>query len=107
KLEAIGRDDHVSFCVIDHDHIVPEKFTTEFRSVIAFGIARVVADDDEKRHGLELIAEKYSQGHDSASEIENGWNHTCVVAFDIDYFSTKEAIELVRARDGRGEPSEA
>lgn len=106
KLEAIGRNDHVSFCVIDQDHILPEKFTTEFRSVIAFGIARVVSDDDEKRHGLELLAEKYSQGHDSAGEIESGWNHTCVVAIDIDYFSAKEAIELVRARKGHTAESE-
>lgn len=100
KLEAIGRNDRVSFCVIDQDRIVPEKFTTEFRSVIAFGIARVVSDDDEKRHGLKLLAEKYSPGLEEAAdaEIEGEWKHTCVVAIDLDYFSTKEAIELVRAR---------
>lgn len=100
KLEAIGRNDRVSFCVIDRDRIVPEKFTTEFRSVIAFGVARVVSDDREKRCGLELLAKKYSPGFDEAAdaEIESEWKHTCVVAIDIDYFSTKEAIELVRAR---------
>lgn len=100
KLESIGRNDHVSFCVIDRDQIVPEKFTTEFRSVIAFGVARVVSDDAEKRHGLELLAKKYSPGLDEAAdaEIKGEWDHTCVIAIDLDYFSTKEAIELVRAR---------
>lgn len=102
KLEAIGARDHVSFCVIDCDTIVPESFTTEFRSVIAFGVARVVSDDAEKRHGLELLAQKYSPGLDelAVTEIEGSWEHTCVIAIDLDYFSTKEAIELVRARGG-------
>lgn len=106
KLEALGRNDRVSFCVIDQDHVLPEKFTTEFRSVIAFGVARVVSDNDEKRHGLELLAEKYSPGYDSDGEIKGEWNHTCVVAIDLDYFSTKEAIELVRAREAQPEGAE-
>lgn len=101
KLEALGRNDRVSFCVIDQDRIVPDKFTTEFRSVIAFGVARVISDDAEKRHGLELLAHKYSPDLSEAAtnaEIEGEWNHVCVIAIDLDYFSTKEAIELVRAR---------
>lgn len=101
KLEAIGRNDHVSFCVIDQDNVLPEKFTTEFRSVIAFGVARVVSDDAEKRHGLELLGRKYCPGLDEPvhGEIEGEWARTCVIAIDIDYFSTKEAIELVRSRE--------
>lgn len=109
KLEALGRNDQVSFCVIDQDRIVPEKFTTEFRSVIAFGVARVVSDDDEKRHGLELLAQKYSPTIEKAAadaEIEGEWKHVCVVAIDLDYFSTKEAIELVRARGAYEEQDE-
>ena len=102
---AHRKDDHVSgdtqkqasaACRRWQGHPEP----TEFRSVIAFGIARVVSDDEEKRHGLKLLAEKYSPGLDEAAdaEIEGEWKHTCVVAIDLDYFSTKEAIELVRAR---------
>ena len=36
KLDAIARNSKVSFCVIDEDKIVPEEYTTYFRSVIAF-----------------------------------------------------------------------
>ena len=36
KLEAIARNPKVSFCVIDQDQVVPEKYTTYFRSVIVF-----------------------------------------------------------------------
>ena len=37
KLDAIRREEKASFCVIDQDRIIPEEFTTYFRSVIAFG----------------------------------------------------------------------
>ena len=42
KLDAIARCPKVSFCVIDQDQVVPEKITTYYRSVIAFGTARVI-----------------------------------------------------------------
>ena len=34
KIDAIIKHEKASFCVIDQDHIVPEKYTTYFRSVI-------------------------------------------------------------------------
>ena len=37
KLDAIRRERKCSFCVIAQDLVAPEKYTTLFRSVIAFG----------------------------------------------------------------------
>ena len=37
KLDGIRRDAKASFCVIDQDQVVPEEYTTYFRSVIVFG----------------------------------------------------------------------
>ena len=37
KVDAIRKCDKASFCVIDKDEVHPEKYTTYFRSVIAFG----------------------------------------------------------------------
>ena len=45
KLDAVARCDKASFCVIDQDRVVPEEYTTYFRSVIAFGRIRVIGDD--------------------------------------------------------------
>ena len=42
KLDAIRQNSKVSFCVIDQDQIVPEEYTTYFRSVIVFGTARIL-----------------------------------------------------------------
>ena len=58
KLDGIRNCDKVSFCVIDQDEVHPEKYTTYFRSVIAFGKARIL-EEDEKRKTILLLTEKY------------------------------------------------
>jgi uncharacterized protein len=100
KLDALERSEKASFCVIAADDIVPEKFTTHFRSAIAFGKVRVVTDDAEKRHGLMRLAEKYSPDHlDTAgAEIDGDWERVSVIAFDIEQVTGKASRELVRAR---------
>ena len=59
KLDAIARQDKVSFCVIDQDRVVPEAYTSYFRSVIAFGRARILEEEGEVRRAIELLAERY------------------------------------------------
>ena len=45
KLDAISRNARVSFCVIDQDQIIPEEYTTYFRSVIVFGTIHIMEDE--------------------------------------------------------------
>lgn len=52
KLDAIRRNCKASFCVIDQDQIVPEEYTSHFRSVIVFGTMRILEDDGEKRAAM-------------------------------------------------------
>ena len=42
KIDAVAREPRASFCVIDRDEVLPEAFTTAYRSVIVFGRVRVV-----------------------------------------------------------------
>jgi nitroimidazol reductase NimA-like FMN-containing flavoprotein (pyridoxamine 5'-phosphate oxidase superfamily) len=100
KLDAIARNPKVSFCVIDQDKVVPQEYTTYFRSVIAFGQARIVEDAVEKRSALEELAAKYSpdQTQDRLQVIDEQFNHVCLVELAIEHLSGKEAIELVRMR---------
>lgn len=101
KIDAIRVHDKVSFCVIDKDEIVPEKFTTYFRSVIAFGRANIIEDETDKMKALKLLARKYSPEQSEAAlnhEIEKGFHHTHLVHIVIENATGKEAIELVRAR---------
>ena len=48
KIDAIRRSPKASFCVIGQDAVKPLKYTTYFRSVIAFGTVRILEDDGEK-----------------------------------------------------------
>ncbi|MCQ4636717.1 pyridoxamine 5'-phosphate oxidase family protein [Anaerovorax odorimutans] len=98
KLDAIARNSKVSFCVIDKDQIVPEKYTTYFRSVIAFGKARMLSDEEEKRAALELLAEKYSPEFEEGrrKEIDSQFRQVRMVEIKIEHMTGKEAIELVK-----------
>ena len=100
KLEALGRSDKASFCVIAADDIVPSEFTTRFRSAVAFGRARVVTDDDEKRHGLMRLAEKYSPDFlgQAGAEIDGDWERVIVIALDIEHLTGKASMELIKDR---------
>lgn len=101
KLDAIARESKVSFCVVDQDRVVPEKYTTYFRSVIVFGRARVLEDEAEKRRAIGLLAEKYSpeQGADSQKEIGQAWERFCMIELAAEHITGKEAIELVKEKE--------
>lgn len=100
KLDAIAKNNKVSFCVIDQDMIVPEEYTTYFRSVIIFGKARVLDDEAEKREALEKLAERYSPDHKPGrlQEIDRLFNQVCLVELAVEHMTGKEAIELIRSR---------
>jgi len=101
KLEAISKNNKVSFCVIDEDKVVPEEYTTYFRSVILFGKARILDNPKEKREALEKLAAKYfpSDEEGRKKEIERQFQKVCLVEVVIEHMTGKEAIELVRRRE--------
>lgn len=99
KLDLIQENNQVSFCVIDQDVIVPEKYTTYFCSVIVSGNMRVIKDDDKKRYVIETLASKYSPAESRQShqeEIEKFWKTLCILELDIKEITGKQAIELVK-----------
>lgn len=97
KLDAILADDKVSFCVVGQDQVVPDKYTTYYKSVIAFGRAHVVDDPDEKLASLRLLGERYNPGQEEAlvAEMAKGAAHLHMVRIDIEHLSGKQCIELV------------
>ncbi len=102
KIDAIQRTAKASFCVIDQDLVMPEEYTTYFRSVIAFGQLRVVEDDREKREAIEKLALKYAPEDTAANRghaISREWKPLCMLEMTIDHVTGKEAIELVRKKE--------
>lgn len=59
KVEAIRREPRVSFCVVDQDMVLPERFSTAYRSVIVFGTARIVQEDAARRAAIQALTDKY------------------------------------------------
>ena len=102
KMDAIARNHKVSFCVIDQDQVVPEEYTTYFRSAIAFGRVRVLEDEGEVRAAIDLLARRYHPGDSQEHRqeaIQKEYSALCMLELTVEHLTGKAAIELVRARD--------
>ena len=101
KIDAIQRNEKASFCVIDQDQIVPEKYTTFFRSAIVFGRLRLVEDMEEMRRIAAALAMKYSADFKEGipKEINASIRNMAVLELTIDHITAKEAIELIKQRN--------
>jgi nitroimidazol reductase NimA-like FMN-containing flavoprotein (pyridoxamine 5'-phosphate oxidase superfamily) len=98
KVEAITKYPKVSFTVIDADTVVRKEYTTYFRSVIAFGKARIVADA-ERLKAFAALVEKYAgdQPEEAKQKEISGCTQSLIVAIDVEHMTGKEAIEYVKA----------
>lgn len=101
KHDIIKENPRASFAVVQQDEIVPEKFTTYFKSVIAFGTIKYAETREEIRHGIELLAKKYSPLEtDEAvqAEIAASGKGMRVFVLEIEKITGKQAIELVNKK---------
>lgn len=96
KMDSIIKHNKASFTVIETDQVVPEEYTTYFRSVIVFGKIGIVEDLDEKRKILDHLVVKYSKDfiEGSKEEINAKIKGVCIFTLNIDHMSGKEAIEF-------------
>ena len=98
KIDAILKNAAASFCVIDQDQIVPEEYTTYFRSIIAFGKIRILEDDAEKRSAIEKLAVKYAPDDTAENRnnaIDREWKLLCMMEMEIEHLTGKQAIEMI------------
>lgn len=103
KIDAIARNPKASFCVIDADRVIPEKYTTAYRSVIIFGRIRILTDAREKREAIEKLAVKFfpddtAEGREA--EIQKYYERLCMLELSIDHMTGKEGLELLGQRGG-------
>lgn len=99
KLDAIRRNAKASFCVIDQDRVIPEEYTSYFRSVIVFGKIQIIEDEVKKRMAIEKLAVKYAPQDNPGGRkkaIEREWKPLCMLEMTIDHITGKEAIELIK-----------
>ena len=90
KLDAIKKDSRASFCVVIDTEIIPADFTTNYKSVIAFGTAKEI-EGDEKKMALMLLIKKYSpafleKGRDYVNKEATG---TVIIKISIEHIAGK------------------
>ena len=88
----------VSFCVAEMGRLLPAdtamEVGVEYSSAVVFGVAEVVSDADQARHGLQLLLDRYfphlKPGIDYREIIPEELNVTAVYRIKIDSWSGKE-----------------
>jgi nitroimidazol reductase NimA-like FMN-containing flavoprotein (pyridoxamine 5'-phosphate oxidase superfamily) len=85
KIDIIRKHPFASFVCVGKTHILPEKFSTEYESVIVNGTISVVEDEQERRVGLQALAQKYSPSfiHESEDYIDKLFDRTRVMKLEI------------------------
>lgn len=90
KLNAIAANPQACFTVVGHNQVLPDKFATNYESVMVFGPAAIV-DAAEKEFALEAIIQRYSADFLEAGHayIEKFRAATQVVKISIEHISGK------------------
>lgn len=98
KLDAIRNEHRVSMSVIARDEVCQEKFTTLFESVVIFGKARIIDDQDEINRLGSLLAKRICPDNEAniSAEISSGAAHMYIVEITIEHMTGKKCIELVK-----------
>ena len=99
KLDAIRACSKVSFCVVDQDDVVPEEYTTYYRSVVVFGHAVELPDCAEGRAALAAMADKYYPGGPPEArdrDIDRKFCALRMIRIDPVHITGKQSIELTR-----------
>lgn len=99
KIDCLRSNAHACFTVVDKDEIIPEKFTTYYRSVVATGTIEIIEDLNIKNYCLRFLSEKYAPGIDCNAEIEKALERVTVLIMIIEEITGKEAIELTIRRN--------
>lgn len=94
KIEAIQAYDKVSFCVIDQENVIPETLSTNYKSVVVFGRAKILETEADIKEAVEWLGLKYNPNKEVVDrEIETTIKHLCAVEITIDHLSGKQNLQ--------------
>jgi nitroimidazol reductase NimA-like FMN-containing flavoprotein (pyridoxamine 5'-phosphate oxidase superfamily) len=91
KLQNIVENNKVCFTVVGRTNVLPDKFSTEYESVVVFGQASIVEHDVEKAMVLKEFVKKYSSGFISEGDsyIDKAKNRVVVVKMTMQFYAGK------------------
>lgn len=95
KIDLIRWHPKVAFQVesdvVFHDD--PKKssgLTLTYRSVIGFGTARILDDNDEKRHGIKVLAAHYNEKGTRVERGDETLKNVAIIEITIDHMMGKQ-----------------
>jgi len=90
KLDNIKNNPKVSFCVVTDTEVLPGKFSTNYKSIIAFGEAKELIGDSKGEILLKFI-EKYSKNfiEEGKRYIERAQDSAKIVEIKIEHITGK------------------
>ena len=91
KLRAIAKNPHVCLCIVGDVNLLPANFTTEYESVVIYGLARTGLDEDERMKALHLLINKLSPEHKQLGEkyTQASFHRTEIIKIEVQEFSGK------------------
>ena len=97
KIDALERCQKVSLCVIQKDDVIKEKLTTAYKSVIVFGTARILRDEEEIFRAAEIFGLRYNEDAQFVrDEIRRTFAALCCVEIQIEHATGKQGSSLVK-----------
>ena len=93
KIDCIRRDNRASFCVIDADDVIPEKYTTAYRSVLV--------TDEKQKHDLCIALAQRFYPDESAAEVEYTQfaSRLCLMVLTPEQITGKMGLELMQRKE--------
>lgn len=93
KMNSIRENEKVSLCIVAEDTVIPERFATDYQSVILFGKARIVTEESDKLTAIRLLNHKYSSEYEEKgeNEIKKSWKAVVMVGIDIEEVTGKQS----------------
>ncbi len=96
KIDAILKNNKVSFTIVGRHSVVAKRFSSDFESVVCFGKARFIEDVDQKLDVLKSFIKKYAPEF-----LEGGFKYadtdymkTAIIAVEIEHKTGKTNLEL-------------
>lgn len=97
KTDAIKNCPLVSFCVIAQDEVQPSEFTTHYKSVIVFGKAKIIEDENEIINPIKILSDKYCFDFKDMTDakINQYKGKFCIIELNIEHMSGKKSKYLM------------
>lgn len=92
KIDAIAWDNKCSFCVVENGGVIEDRFTTKYRSVIAFGKIYEETDEKCRENAFRLMMRSLTPSVTNEKREEmSHCQKARILAMDIEYLSGKGA----------------